>query len=46
MVNEFIPEGLELPQIDQLGRQLANEVARLGKTVANYEAQVSSMGWN
>lgn len=41
-MNEFIPEGLEIPQLDQLGRQLANEVARLSKVVANYEAEVSN----
>jgi hypothetical protein len=34
---ENIDEGLQPPQLDQLGRILANEVARLGKSVAEYE---------
>ena len=36
-LSEFISEELELTQLHQLGRQLANEVARLGKVVAVYE---------
>ena len=36
-LTEFIPEELEPTQLNQLGRQLANEVARLGKVVATYE---------
>ena len=35
---EFIAEELEPTQLYQLGRQLANEVARLGKVVATYES--------
>lgn len=41
-MNEFIPEGLEIPDLDQLGRQLSNEVSRLVKVVANYESDVSA----
>jgi len=40
-MNEFIPEALEIPKLDQLGRQLANEVARLSKVVAKYKSDVS-----
>lgn len=39
---EFIPDGLEIPNLDQLGRQLANEVTRIGKKVAEYEVDVAS----
>ena len=38
MLSEFIPEGLEIPQLDQLGRQLSNEVERLSNVVGKYEA--------
>jgi hypothetical protein len=38
-LNEFMPEGLEPVQLEQLGRQLSNEVMRLGKIVAQYESE-------
>ena len=41
-MNEFIPQELEPVQLDKLGRELANEVARLGKIVAGYEVEVTS----
>lgn len=41
-MNEFIPESLEPIQLEQLGRELANEVARLGKIVAGYEVEVTA----
>lgn len=40
-MNEFIPEGLEPVQLDKLGRELSNEVARLSKVVAQYESEVT-----
>lgn len=40
-MNEFIPQDLEPIQLDKLGRELANEVARLGKVVAGYENVVT-----
>jgi hypothetical protein len=42
MLPEFIPEELEAPQLDLLGRQLSNEVARLGKLVAQYESDYTA----
>ena len=41
-MNEFIPESLEPIQLEQLGRQLSNEVTRLGKIVAGYEVEVTA----
>ena len=41
-MNEFIPQDLEPVQLDKLGRELANEVARLGKIVAGYEVEVTA----
>jgi hypothetical protein len=41
-VNEFIPEGLEPVDLDKLGRELSNEVTRLGKIVAGYEAELTT----
>ena len=41
-MNEFIPESLEPIQLEQLGRQLSNEVTRLGKIVAGYEVEVTT----
>lgn len=41
-MNEFIPQDLEPVQIDKLGRELANEVARLGKVVAGYESDYTA----
>jgi hypothetical protein len=42
MLPEFIPEELEAPQLDLLGRQLSKEVARLGKLVAQYESDYTA----
>jgi hypothetical protein len=42
-LNEFIPEGLEPIQLEQLGRELSNEVMRLGKLVAQYESEFTSL---
>lgn len=41
-MNEFILSELEPVQLDKLGRELANEVARLGKIVAGYEVEVTA----
>lgn len=37
-LGEYISEDMSPPQLNQLGAQLANEVNRLGKVVAGYEA--------
>lgn len=39
-MNEFIPDDLQPAQLDKLGRELSNEVARLGKIVAQYESKL------
>jgi len=41
-LNEFIPEGLEPIQLEQLGRQLSNEVMSLGRLVAQYENEFNA----
>lgn len=42
MLPEFIPDNLEPPQLDRLGRELSNEMKRLSKLVGQYEADVTA----